>query len=242
MRESLSGRIWAGAGIALAALAAVLALGVLPTPSTALHDPTRDLIPSPAPKPSKPVGEVLFADDFSDGRLDRWSPSRPDAWTVRKGMLRADLPNKKQEYGFLYAGSIEWTDIALEVDVCGIRGVDKGLAVRIEEDNGIGVDLRGPGYHDVLLHRGHWPLGKARVVNANGVWHRIRVEAIGHRYRVFVNGELLLDKVDGRDSRPRGRIALAAYTGGVGECTMWYDNVRVEALSSAATSAEVRRP
>ena len=229
MRQSHWGRVWAGAGLGLLALAAGLALFGVPAPS-ATQDPARELVPSPAPRPSKPTGEVLFKDDFSDGRLDRWSPSRPDAWSIRHGMLRADLPDRKQEYAFLYAGSTEWSNIALEVDVLGIRGVDKGIAVRIEEDNGIGVDLRGPGYHDVLLHRGQWPLGKAPVVNANGVWQRLRVEAVGHHYRVFVNGELLLDKEDGRQSRPRGRIALAAYTGGVGECTLWYDNVRVEAL------------
>ena len=224
----------AAAGVGVLGLAAAVAFAVAQAP---VRDPARDVIPPAAPKASKPSGPVLFKDDFQDGKLDRWSPSRPDAWDVRRGMLRADLPDKRQEYGFLYAGSIEWTDIALEVDVYGVRGVDKGVAVRVEEDAAIGVDLRGPGYHDVLLHRGHWPMGKTPVINANGAWHRLRVEARGHRYRVFVDGALLIDKVDGRQTRARGRIALAAYTGGVGECTLWYDNVRVEALTEG-TEAE----
>ena len=230
MRASRSRWTGVGAGFGSLALAAALALAALYANVAFPGDPIRDALPPQGPKPGKAQGEVLFFDDFSDGKLDRWSPSRPDAWSVRNGMLRADLPDRKQEYGFLYAGSTEWGDISFDVDVCGMRGVDKGIAVRIEEDNGIGVDLRGPGYHDVLLHRSRWPLGKARVINANGVWHHLRVEARGHRYKVFVNGELLVDKTDIRESRPNGRIALAAYTGGVGECTLWYDNVRIEAL------------
>jgi hypothetical protein len=45
---------------------------------------------------------------------------------------------------------------------------------------------------------------------------------------VRVNGELRLDRSIARAER-RGGIALAAYTGGVGECTVYYDNVIVTA-------------
>jgi hypothetical protein len=121
-------------------------------------------------------------------------------------------------------------DVALDFDVCAMRGADKGAVVRVEGGSGIGIDLRGPGYQDVLIHRREWPMGKARVANPNGVWHHVRIEAKGHRYRVIVNGDLVLDKLDRRSSRPRGRIALAAYTGGVGECTVYYDNIVVTSL------------
>jgi hypothetical protein len=152
-------------------------------------------------------------------------------------MLRADLPDAKQERSFLYAGNPEWTDIAVDLDVCQMRGVDKGVAVRVEGESAIAVDLRGPGYQDVVLQRREWPMGRASVVNANGMWHHLRVEARGHLYRVFVNGDLVLERTDSRRARPKGRIALPAYTGGVGMCTVYYDNVIVTPIASVASDS-----
>jgi len=196
-------------------------------------DPTRDIRLPPTPKFAPPTTGVLFASDFSEG-MRGWVPDQDSVWSVRHGALRADLPDGKQLRSFIYAGSASWTDYAVDVDVLGTRGVDKGLAVRVEEENGIGVDLRGPGYQDVLLHRREWKMGQADVQNANGVWHHIRIEARGHRYRVYVDEALLIDKEDPRRSRPRGRIALAAYTGGSGQCTVYYDNVIVTSLMTGA--------
>jgi len=209
---------------------ALLLVMASPVAGASLDDPARNAMPPPAPKWLRPSGHVLFSDDFSDRELKNWTADREGVWTVRSGMLKAELPDLKQEHSFLYAGSEEWTNYAVELDVCGMRGVDKGVAVRVEGESGIGVDLRGPGYQDVVLNRREWPMGKARVTNGNGVWHHIRIEARDHHYKVWVNGALAIDKVDSRKARPRGRIALAAYSGGVGECTVYYDNVVVTAL------------
>jgi len=198
--------------------------------SAAAVDPTRDLRLPPTPKFRPPAEGVLFATDFSEG-LRGWVPDRDSVWSVRHGSLRADLPDGKQLRSLIYAGSQSWTDYAVDVDVLGARGVDKGLVVRIEDETGIAVDLRGPGYQDVLLHRREWKMGQADVQNGNGVWHHIRIEARGQRYRVYIDEALLIDKEDPRKARQRGRIALAAYTGGSGECTVYYDNVIVTSLS-----------
>jgi hypothetical protein len=82
----------------------------------------------------------------------------------------------------------------------------------------------------VILHRTQWPIAHATVVNGNAMWHHIRVEAIGDGYRVFVDGHKVLAKVDRRQGQRHGRIALPAYTGGVGECAVYYDNVVVTKL------------
>ena len=191
-------------------------------------DPARTALP-PSLTPTRVPGTRLFEETFSSG-LDGWKADRENVWAVRRGLLRAELPDERQQHSFLYAGSENWTDIALDFDVCAMRGVDKGAAVRVVGESGIGIDLRGPGYQDLIMHRRQWPMGKVRVINPNGVWHHLRIEARGQRFQVFVNGELMLDKVDRKDSHPKGRIALAAYTGGVGECTVYYDNVVVTAL------------
>jgi hypothetical protein len=201
------------------------------TCGSAAVDPTRDLRLPPTPKFKPPAQGALFATDFSEG-LRGWVPDRDSVWSVRYGSLRGDLPDGKQLRSFIYAGSASWADYALDVDVLGARGVDKGVVVRVEDESGIGVDLRGPGYQDVLLHRREAKMGQADVQNANGVWHHIRIEARGHRYRVWVDEALLIDKEDPRHARPRGRIALAAYTGGSGQCTVYYDNVIVTPLGA----------
>lgn len=202
-------------------------------------DPVRNANPPPPP-PRKPHPGALFADDFHDGKLDGWVSDQRGVWTVWHGVLRADLPDERQQRSFLYAGSASWTDVAVDLDVCGMRGVDKGVAVRVAGDRGIGVDLRGPGYQDVVVYRGDWPLGKAPTLNANGVWHHLRVEARGNHYRVFVNGELLIDREDTHKSFPAGRIALPAYTGGVGQCTVYYDNIVVTPLGQEAAANSPR--
>jgi 3-keto-disaccharide hydrolase len=203
-------------------LATLLAVG-----ATSI-DPAREALPTPAPHSVAATGRVLFSDDFSDSSLASWDRDREGVWSVRAGMLRADLPDRKQEHSFTFAGDTSWTDYTVDVDVCAMRGVDKGVAVRVEgRKTAVGVDLRGPGYQDVVMHVREWPLGKARAINPNGVWNHLRVEARGQRFRVWVNGSLTVDRLDSRHARPRGRIALAAYTGGVGECTVYYDNVVV---------------
>src|SRR5213593_1089848 len=117
----------------MVAVAALVLLGA--------SDPERTSFPPPSPRPVRPTGEVLFADDFSDGDLQGWKADRLGVWSVRRGVLRGDLPDERQLHSFLYAGSPDWTDYAVDVDACGMRGVDKGVAVRaVEGLSGIVVD------------------------------------------------------------------------------------------------------
>jgi hypothetical protein len=204
------------------ALLALLTLGAAP------FDPAREGLPPPARRSPAPPGRVLFQDDFSHDSLAGWSPDREHVWSVRGGMLRGDLPDRRQEHSVIYAGAASWTDVAVDFDVCGMRGVDKGVVVRADDpSHAVGVDLRGPGYQDVVMRARQWPLGRAQILNANGMWHHLRIEARGQRFRVWVNGVLSIDRSDAHHARSSGRIGLAAYTGGVGECTVYFDNVVV---------------
>ena len=203
----------------------------------ASRDDTRYAVPSSAPRLQKPTAGVLFADDFSRDSLRDWAPDRDGVWSVWRGMLRADLPDQKQLRSLIHTGDTAWTDIAVDLDVCMMRGVDKGVVVRVLGEQGTGVDLRGGGYQDVVMYQREWPMGRARATNANGTWNHLRVEVRGSRYRVYVNGELKLDRVDAKNGRRSGAIALPAYTGGVGQCTVYYDNVVVTRLSEAAADA-----
>jgi len=193
-------------------------------------DTSRNAVPPAAPAFKRPA-HALLADDFSGGRLGAaWKPDRAGVWTVTRGMLRAELPDERQEHSVVYAGDSTWTNYAVDVDVCGMRGVDKGVVVRVNGTRGFGVDLRGPGYQDVRIALGELPVGRADVDNANGTWHHVRVEVRGLRATVRIDGEVQFDRRVSARLPGAGGIALAAYTGGVGECTVFYDNVVVTPL------------
>ena len=211
-------------------LRSALLAGMMLLPAGAGTDVTRFAQPSASPSMNRPARGALFASDFSSPTLAGWTPDRPNVWSVSRGTLRADLPDQKQLRSLIYVGDTAWTDIAVDLDVCMMRGVDKGVVVRVQKDSGMGVDLRGGSYQDVLLYLREWPMGRASATNANGTWNHLRVEARGERFRVFVNGELKIDRPDTRNARRSGRIALPAYTGGVAQCTVYYDNVVVTSL------------
>lgn len=197
----------------------------------AAADGTRNALPPPSPAFKAPAG-ALFADDFQAPTLARWRSDRDGVWTLRHGMLRAELPDRRQAHAMLFAGDSTWRNYAVEFDVCGMRGVDKGVVVRVRGSRGLGIDLRGPGYHDLRLHMNELPVGRAFVENGNGVWQHVRVEIRGSRCRIVVNGEEVINRLIPLRPPPSGGIALAAYTGGVGECTVFYDNLVVTPLAA----------
>ncbi len=201
----------------------------------ATADTTRNALPPPSPPFKRPAG-ALFVEDFASPRLARWRTDREGVWTVTHGMLRAELPDRRQEHSMLYAGDSSWTDYAVDLDVCGMRGVDKGVVVRVRDRRGLGVDLRGPGYQDVRLNLNELPIGRGNAENGNGVWQHLRVEVRGTRCRVVVNGAEVIDRRVSSRLPASGGIALPAYTGGVGQCTVYYDNVAVVPLGAPAAA------
>jgi len=114
--------------------------------SVGASDPARDAAPPPSPEFKRPAN-ALFADDFSDSTLRGWRApdSSASAWSVRNGVLRGDVPDVKQARAFLLVGDSTWTDYAVDVDVCGMRGADKGVGVRVRNKKALGVDVRGSG-------------------------------------------------------------------------------------------------
>ena len=96
--------------------ASILLLG-----AGSMPDPERTASPPPSPKPATPPGQVMFSDVFGDGRLEGWRSDKTGVWSVRRGVLRADLPDERQQRSFLYAGSDRWTNYAVDVDVCAMR-------------------------------------------------------------------------------------------------------------------------
>src|SRR5262245_59754580 len=154
-------------------------LGIAAGLSLGASDPSSVASPPPSPEFKRP-DNALFADDFSSPRLEGWTcDSTANAWRVRDGVLRAELPDIKQAHSFLAAGDSAWTDYAVDVDVCGMRGVDKGVGVRVQDKKGLGVDLRGGTYQDVVLYATKFPVGSGKAANIDGTWSHIRIEVRG---------------------------------------------------------------
>jgi len=190
--------------------------------------------PPPSPEFKRPA-DALFADDFSSGELKGWrSDSLSSAWSIRDGMLRAELPNEKQAHSFLFAGDTTWTDYAVDLDVCGMRGADKGFGVRVLHQHGLGIDLRGGTYGDVMLYVNRFRVGSGKAKNENGSWNHMRAEMRGGRCRLLVNDHVVYDEATRFKPPAHGGIALAAYAGGLAECTVYYDNVVVTPLAAAS--------
>ena len=190
---------------------------------------------SPASRPAAAgdgrSGTLLFADSFTDSARHEWSFDGDSVWSVHDGRLRAALPAERQVWSFARVGSAAWRDYSVDLDVCGVRGVDKGLALRVDGGRkGVGIDLRSSPFGDLLMYRGfeHW--ARAKVPHKNGTWLHVRLEARGNRYRAWVNSKLVVDFTDENHSRESGGIALAAYTGGNGECEVLFDNVEIREL------------
>jgi hypothetical protein len=83
---------------------------------------------------------------------------------------------------------------------------------------------------DLVVYQGALPIGHATAINGNGTWNHLRVELRGTHFKIIVNGDTLLDREGRLYLTERGGIALPAYTGGAGQCTVYYDNVVVTAL------------
>jgi hypothetical protein len=205
----------------------LLATGTADTPRPGQAPPA---IPPP-PRATAPAGTVLFSDDFRT--LDAWQPDREGVWSVADGVLRGRPPEGKQERSVLVAGADDWQDYAVDVDVCQVLGVDKGVAVCVSGGHGVALDLRGGSYQDALLYRQDVRLGNAKVANADSVWHHLRIETRGARYTVLVNGARVLERSDPLRVMRRGRIALATYNGGHGESAVLYANLFVTRLEPA---------
>src|SRR6185503_10016750 len=98
-----------GVWIAIAMSSLLVLTAVLTIAVNAAPDPVRNSAPPAPPKLVRPA-HAMLVDDFTDGTLQRWTADDPSAWSVRDGILCAELPDAKQRHSFLYAGDSSWVD------------------------------------------------------------------------------------------------------------------------------------
>ena len=169
--------------------------------------------------------EIVFQDDFNDGDDTGWTRDRLGDWSVQNGEYVLSFSGYDISSAS-WAGSGSWTDYAVEFSVKNIACVDDGLVFRQYRLNlrhgtnygAPGVRLWGPG--EVLLVDKYYSL-------ARNIWYRIRVESIGQRTKVFIDGNLVIDYVETNTPVSSGKIALHGWSGACGSLVAHYDNVVV---------------
>jgi hypothetical protein len=152
-----------------------------------------------------------------DGRtLDGWKVQGAPYWKVVDGVLVGESDAAKKN-------SILWSkerfrDFAVEVEYRISEGHDSGIFLRHFNDQiQIGVspslkrDVTGSPY--IGSKRGYpEEAADAGAVLKPGDWNRLRIEARGTRYQVWLNGFAVLDYVS-ETAKEKGPIGLQVHPG-----------------------------
>ena len=189
------------------------------------------------------AASTVFADGFESGDLSAWTANiglvaqQQDvfagSWAARaQGNASPAYAYEELPIATPSLTAETWFDVVS-------RSTRVGL-VRLETASGSNLVTLSVNMAGELVERNDvtGTVSTTSIVPENGVWHHLRVEMRGPHCRVCVDGIEIVNRRLSARAPASGGIALAAYTGGVGECTLFYDNVAVTPLD---TSADVVR-
>lgn len=144
-----------------------------------ISDNTPEMIPN----------QVLFYDDFEDGRDSAWSPMS-GTWIEESGKFSVQENNDKSYYVFSRPnGSDQWDNYAVEADIWdGNSAYRGGILIRVQQDIDDFVIVRWYGAESLNIYvsrDGDWESCDGR---SPGITSRakIRVEAVEDTYTVFM--------------------------------------------------------
>lgn len=160
-------------------------------------------LPLPNAERPAPMGDVLFADDFS---VDR-------GWSLGCGSEEATRFENEQLLVVQRGGcagpgtadpSLDFDDFILEVDtrwLSGPVGGHWGIAYRIFPGTQYEFQLSNDGRYWVGSRGHEITSGFSDAISRDGGTNKMRIEAEGSIMRFFVNGEFLAEVMDERSSR-----------------------------------------
>ena len=167
---------------------------------------------------------------------------RTEGDVEREAGPAARRPPRRQAAALVsHAGDSTWADYAVDLDVCGMRGVDKGVIVRVQGGAGPRHRSTRPRLQDLVVNLNELPLGGGKSHQRE---RRVAPRADRdprQQCRVTIGNEVVFDKRLRFKAPPSGGIALAAYTGGIGRCTVYYDNVVVTPLAGEEPPGKPQR-
>jgi len=191
------------------------------------------------PRQGAPVGrDVLYRDNFDPIQAGPWlTEGDSQAYTsLADGRLIIDV-DAANLIQFVTLRDPQFDDFILEVDVRQLDGTpdsSHGILFRMQgTDAFYRFAITGTGFFiverrdaDGSWHRLMRDWAESSAINQGlNVINQMRVEAVGSRLSVYVNGQLLQQLADTQYSR--GTIALEAGTFGPGTARVAFDNLVV---------------
>ena len=144
---------------------------------------------------SASAADVKLESAFNGKDLTGWKTSGPDAfWTAADGVLTGvnDLAFKDYKKGNMLTTEKSYQDVVIECEVRFSGEIDSGIMVR--------RDAAGKKDMTCTFYVGKYPeAGWAPKVPAlwkNNEWNKIRFQAKGDTYTVWLNGEQVSNYVD----------------------------------------------
>ncbi|HET7098948.1 MAG TPA: hypothetical protein VFI61_01790 [Patescibacteria group bacterium] len=180
---------------------------------------------------------TLFTDDFSTPIATNWEIQGAPGWNIVDGKYGIYLnPGLSNTFPIDTVWNYGWSNIAYDVDLTGLQGVDKNILVKFKDSsnfielhangNGIFLDkssaLGGGGLQDY-----------SSMLLSNNVPYHFRFEIRDNgNIKVFINGSLLFDVNESLPLISNWKIGLRAGTGAVSPTEVRFDNVVVTQLDT----------
>ena len=158
---------------------------------------------------SASAADVKLESAFNGKDLAGWKTSGPDAfWTAADGVLAGENKESFKDYkkGNMLYTEKSYQDVVIECE-CRFNGeIDSGIMVRrdaagkkdiqmqIGVSRSLKKDMTGAFYIGKYPEAGWAP--KVATLWKNGEWNKIRFQAKGDTYTVWINGEQVSNYVD----------------------------------------------
>jgi 3-keto-disaccharide hydrolase len=173
---------------------------------------------------------------FNGKDLTGWKPSSdPKAWKVVDGVLVGE--NDESKKGSMLYTEKSYGDLIVEADVRWNGEIDSGIMVRKPEMQlqiGVSRSLKKDMTGSFYCHGGYPEPGQAKGAQKlikEGDWNTMRLQAIGPKYTVWLNGEKVVEYEDPASPKP-GPIGLQIH-GGL-KMKVEFRNIKAKALDAVA--------
>lgn len=176
-----------------------------------------------------------FVELLSDEALKSWKQAGPGRFVVKDGVATGE-----GGMGLWWYAGREFGDFVLrgefvqeqEVADSGVflRFPDPGKDPWVAVNKGHEVEIGDPQPQDPTWRTGSiYPFAASTKANTRpiGEWNSYEIVCVGHRYRVTINGEQVLDWTDPKERTLKGYVGLQNYND---DKTVRHRNIRIKPL------------
>jgi len=201
-----------------------------------VYDHQECQVPLPQVRPPDPTPgpNTMFFDDFEDGADPAWN-FISGIWNATDGYLETETPCAAGVQSSALIGDSSWIDYEVQFDFRGDGGSVKQFQFRHEGSSFTDRYLWQARSleNDVGLSGAGLPETRQPYEIQQGTWYRVRIRAIGNHIQIFVDDELVLERVDPGATGLAGGVGPFLGSGTV-NCPfrVQYDNIIVNSIST----------